>query len=386
MGQAASTEIIDKESELDIENQPNNKSELSNESDSEEWNQITIEEISDKEIPTYDPNIPDATTNTVECTVTYHAEATIIEPPKVVDIEEIYIEPPKIVKAEAVLIHKAEEILIPEPVPMQPIIMCAPPVQHAITIEPPQMQCGVEVCEEIREVEMFDCISKFIMGMDAATLALKDLDTSLEEFDPFFITPVNNILIIGPRESGKSVLVESILKYRIKKYIDNYYITSGGSSLVRYYNLLEKPSSNDQYYTSLDVTKLRDLVSSKYNGSNRSNYVVLDDCFAKELDINNSLMHQLLHYGPCLNIGTTITLQKPLSIVPSLRSAFDFIFIFETNEANKIKIYNDYLKKVTSLDEYLDAMEEVSQDMHQMLVVNTMHKTMYKYKVHLKMD
>lgn len=156
------------------------------------------------------------------------------------------------------------------------------------------------------------------------------------DFDISTIIDNPTIVIYGKRATGKSALVEKILKACNMTYVlfENTYDDRKDpypykDAMVRYANYNEDV---------LDAF-IRSHVE-KHASSNTT--VVLDDVLFSKHHANSMPIRRLFMNGRCMKMGCIISMQYPIKLCPVITSNTDYVFIFNLCSAELKAVYAMY--------------------------------------------
>ena len=150
------------------------------------------------------------------------------------------------------------------------------------------------------------------------------------------------IVLIGKRETGKSVLVKDLLRIikKIYAYWNSY--VSATESANCFYGIIPPTFIHDEYNGEIisNVLKRQRLVIKKmkqeFAEKGHSNidpraFLILDDCLCDQSWTKDKNVRSLFMNGRHYKMLFIITMQYSLGIPPSLRTNVDYTFILREN-------------------------------------------------------
>jgi hypothetical protein len=200
----------------------------------------------------------------------------------------------------------------------------------------------------------------------------------LRKFNINYISNNNLILIIGPPQSGKSIISKDIL-YNINNIKYGSIISNPHSSKKNYDyipSLFTHESYNKSIINNFIKKQLKLMYSTEYN---YYSFLIFDDSL-KYKDLEKSKYLRKLFCGKVLNILSIIEIIELSKIYETLllKNKFDYIFIMkEPLENNRRKIYNfikDKLNIPFSL--YCKFMDDYTDD-YNLLVFDLKSESKY---------
>jgi len=216
------------------------------------------------------------------------------------------------------------------------------------------------------------------------TLELKKFDMRNISFKPDQAEgPV--IVLIGRRDTGKSVLVRDILYYHQDIPIGT--VISGTESGNGFYSQhIPKLFIHDEYNTAIIENILKrqkqvlKQVKKEVDVYKRSNidgraFVILDDCLFDASWTKDKMMRLLFMNGRHWKIILVITMQYPLGIPPNLRTNIDYVFILrEPYIANRKRIWENYAGMFPTFESFAQVMDQCTEN-YECLVINNNSKS-----------
>lgn len=216
------------------------------------------------------------------------------------------------------------------------------------------------------------------------TLDLKKFDMRAITFKPDENKgPV--IVLIGRRDTGKSVLVEDLLYHHQDIPIGT--VISGSEAANGFYSAhVPKLFIHDEYTPVLieNVIRRQRAVLQQVKGEIEKTgrrqidpraFVILDDCLYDQGWTKDKLMRMLFMNGRHWKVMLIITMQYPLGIGPNLRTNIDYVFILrEPYMTNRKRIWENYASMFPTLESFSTVMDQTTQNF-ECLVINNNAKS-----------
>jgi len=203
----------------------------------------------------------------------------------------------------------------------------------------------------------------------------------LQKFDISTIKSDKVVVMIGRRDTGKSVLVKDLLYYQRDMPIGT--VISPTEKANRFFgNVVPPIFIHDEYQPEIieNVVKRQEkmLKAVEKHGKNNVDpraFLVLDDCLYDESWTKDKNIRLLFMNGRHYNIMFIITMQYPLGIKPNLRTQIDYVFILRENYINNRKrIWENYAGMFPSFDMFCQVMDQCTEN-YECLVIHNNAKT-----------
>jgi hypothetical protein len=160
------------------------------------------------------------------------------------------------------------------------------------------------------------------------------MDSALEPQELVDLFPKGSMTLsmIGVRNSGKSVLIQQIIKALCKKkLVDIVLVMSGSAQLNDDYNFLPEgtvmPFSSDMLHRIWDKQ-----LKEKKEGKQKRVFIVFDDCLTDKNAIRNEIMMRIYVQGRHISLGSAILSQYPAYITsPTILGNSDCILYSKLN-------------------------------------------------------
>jgi hypothetical protein len=189
------------------------------------------------------------------------------------------------------------------------------------------------------------------------------------------------IILYGKRRSGKTTLLENLLKQIYNKYDLVIGITNTPSSK----SIFEKYMSAKCIYPGLDDKKsrrmLKLIIDHQIKNNTNKILLIMDDIIDVENKQHNTkTINYISVNGRHLNMSVIITTQHTSSIEPIVRKNADLAFIFYSIDRDVKDIYLKHYFSDLKYDEFNDLMNKYCQN-HSVLVsyTNRINDRIYHY-------
>jgi hypothetical protein len=213
----------------------------------------------------------------------------------------------------------------------------------------------------------------------------------LKKFDMRSITfrPDENkgpvIVMIGRRDTGKSVLVRDLLYHHQDIPIGT--VISGTEAGNGFYaSIVPKLFIHDEYNSVIIENILRrqksvlkqvvkETQTYKKTTIDPRTFVILDDCLYDDKWTRDKLMRLLFMNGRHWKVFLVITMQYPLGIPPNLRTNIDYVFILRENiGGNRKRIYVNYASMFPTFEAFCSVLDNCTEN-YECLVINNNSKS-----------
>lgn len=193
------------------------------------------------------------------------------------------------------------------------------------------------------------------------------------------LMPDSNILIIGRRRTGKSVLIKDIFYH--KRTIPSGIVFSGTEAASPFFeefipsSYIYSDYDNDLMTDIFEAQKTRIRKERQKEGNEGKTpmnnfFIVFDDLQADAKSWNRQKTFQELYMnGRHFNIFSITALQYTNGISPGLRSNIDYVFMFnEASVDNRKKLYANYGSVIPTFGEFCNILDSCTAN-HECLVI-----------------
>jgi len=210
------------------------------------------------------------------------------------------------------------------------------------------------------------------------------------------------IVLLGKRDTGKSVLVKDILFY--KQDIPVFSCISGSEEGNGFYGAILPKLFIHHEYSSAIIERIlvRQKQMMRQIQQEEARYgtshidpraaIIMDDCLFDNSWARDKLMRLLFMNGRHWKLMLMITMQYPLGIPPILRTNIDYVFILrDQNFTNRKRIYENYASMFPTLEAFCQVMNQCTEN-YECLVIdnnvksNRLQDQVFWYKADLHAD
>ena len=228
------------------------------------------------------------------------------------------------------------------------------------------------------------------------------MSLQLKKFPMESIPDGSVVVMIGKRNTGKSVLVKDLLYH--KQDIPVGTVISGTEGANHFYrNLVPPIFIHHEYRPSIIGNFLKrqkkvvdqmekEKSTQGYSQIDPRAFLVMDDCLYDQTWTKNPDIRSLFMNGRHHKVLFLLTMQYPLGILPNLRTNIDYVFILrEQVMSNKKRIYDHYAGMFPSFEMFLQVMNQCTEN-YECLVINNSAKSnrledqVFWYKADIRTD
>ena len=200
---------------------------------------------------------------------------------------------------------------------------------------------------------------------------------TLRRFDPHqaSVGDADFIVIIGKRQSGKTVLTKDLLHHLLHHLRKCPNLTLVYSPCLFYHRSYQRERYEykdffiPEHRIAPDYTEkfVDDFVARREQGC-----IVFENCLLCDEWTKHPSMHTLLTNGRCLGAKVVFVHQYPLDIPPVLRPNIDFVFIAgrTTHPENRKRMYDMYGGMFPTFELFCQTLDEVGKIPFACLVIN----------------
>jgi hypothetical protein len=193
-----------------------------------------------------------------------------------------------------------------------------------------------------------------------------------------------NILILGKRNSGKSVTVNDIVS-NLAQLFPLVIAMSGSEKMNGFY---KKILPEMLVYDDVYVNKIRDLISrqekfiqkidsghAKYNNCNPNAALILDDCIHNKEWTKDESARYLSYAGRHIKLTVIIASQELKALPPGMRANFDYVFISRMDSGDELdKIRKAFFACIRNKKDFDQIFNKYTDD-YKFIVVDQMTKS-----------
>lgn len=210
----------------------------------------------------------------------------------------------------------------------------------------------------------------------------------LKRFDPASIHDADTCMLIGKRNTGKSVLLRDIMSY--KRHVPLCIVMSPTEATQGFFRTWVPDSFIYNDFDPAVIDRLIDTQTKRSKAGCLTNVVViLDDCMFDTSLLKNKSMRYLFMNGRHLKIMTIVTAQYSGDIPPAIRCNIDFVFVLRDNIIqNRERLYKNFFGLLPSFGAFQQLMDATTEN-YECLVLNNktqsnrLEDSMFYYKASL---
>lgn len=168
---------------------------------------------------------------------------------------------------------------------------------------------------------------------------------SIDLSDGFHKSNANTTVIIGPRNSGKTVFLRYLYSIVANKYKpENIFVFDNDISP-------KLPNCEDYknfQYNDKNLNKMIKYIKDNRSDDNRF-LIIIDNNYL--INYKNSIVRDLFLNGRFYGVDIFLSIQYPMELPPAIRSNIDNVIILQNNNNNWLnKIYQYYANNFTNFD------------------------------------
>lgn len=239
--------------------------------------------------------------------------------------------------------------------------------------------------EELKQLECWRTNNKNTSGTDSDFDIDQNQSTEkvdINEFNMEGMTDNSNILVIGTRGSGKSILVGDILQTLINKKTSSHLTIFSPTEKINKYYEPKYPMATIKYQYNSDTIKkiIFEQIKAIEEKIDKKEIIVFDNCFCKKDWYSCSEVADILLNSRYYNIVVIIVSQLSLIIPIEYRLNFDYIFqMRDDNEINRKRFWRDYVSFIENYDIFSKKFTEYTRN-YRAIVINNGYIYWYKVK------
>jgi hypothetical protein len=203
----------------------------------------------------------------------------------------------------------------------------------------------------------------------------------LRRFDMSYISDDSVVVLIGKRNTGKSVLVADALYHH--RDLPVGVVMSPTEQMNSYFGKIIPPQFIHDAFKSEIVDKLvqrQKMVIKRrrrqvklYGRSDLDDraFLLLDDCLYDGAWTKDTHMRFMFMNGRHVKTMLVITMQYPLGIPPNMRTNIDFTFILRENLlSNRKRIYENYAGIFPTFEIFCQVMDQCTENYECLVIHN----------------
>lgn len=193
----------------------------------------------------------------------------------------------------------------------------------------------------------------------------------LRKFDPTRMRDEAVCMLIGKRNTGKSVLVKDIMYH--KRHFSFGIVFSPTESVQGFF----KPWVPDTFiYNKFDAKVLEKLMDAQERRIQDNTvtpvFCIIDDCMYDKSFLNTEVIRRLFMNGRHYRIFALITAQYCGDINPASRSNIDYCFALRDNTINiRKRLYENFFGLLPKFDQFCALMDATTENYECLVLDNT---------------
>jgi len=187
------------------------------------------------------------------------------------------------------------------------------------------------------------------------------------------------VVLIGKRETGKSILCKDLLYHHSNIPVGQ--VISGTEAANEFYSkMVPKLFIHEEYAPQIieNILKRQRMMIDKCKESQSIDpraFLVLDDCLYDNTWTKDKNVRSLFMNGRHFKILFVITMQYALGIPPNLRTNIDYVFILRENYvSNRKRLYEHYAGMFPNFEMFCQVMDQCTENF-ECLVINNNAKS-----------
>ena len=229
------------------------------------------------------------------------------------------------------------------------------------------------------------------------------MNLSLKKFDMASIKDDSVVVLVGKRNTGKSVLVKDLLSYKTDMPVGT--VISPTEMANCFYGSMIPPLFIHGEYSDEIVQKIllrqmkviNKIKSDEQRGGGKSRidpraFLILDDCLYDSSWTKSKYVRSLFMNGRHYKMMFLITMQFALGIPPNLRTNIDYVFILRENIiSNRKRLYDSYAGVFPSFEIFCSVMDQCTENFECLVICNNaksnkLEDQVFWYKADMKPD
>ena len=208
----------------------------------------------------------------------------------------------------------------------------------------------------------------------------------IRRWDPTSLAPTSTVVILGKRNTGKSVLIRDLL-FHLRDKIQAAVVFSPTDASQDSFGQYIPPSLIHDDYNPHVLSKLLQTQREQWKRGHGSHVMcVLDDCAYNKTIFNGKPLRDLAMNGRHQKCGLMMSLQYCMDLPVALRSQIDVVIACrEQILANKARLHQQFFGQFSSLQEFSRVMDRCTAN-YEVLVLqnnvssNDIHDCVFWYK------
>ena len=193
----------------------------------------------------------------------------------------------------------------------------------------------------------------------------------IRRWDPTELKPTNTILILGKRNTGKSVLVRHLC-YLLRDHLQGAVAFCPTEGAQGVFGSFVPPSLIHEEYNAAVLDTLMQTQRRQWKRGHGSHVMaILDDCAYDTKTFSSTSLRNIFYNGRHNRIGLIMTLQYSMAFPPALRTNCDYVIACrEQILSNRERLYNHFFGMFPSKDAFNRAFSACTSDYEVMVLKN----------------
>lgn len=197
------------------------------------------------------------------------------------------------------------------------------------------------------------------------------MDITIRKFDPSKMDDNRALMVIGKRNTGKSVLTKDIMYF--KKHVPVGMVMSGTEEGNGWYSSWVPDCF---IYNEFDKDAVEKLIRRQRRlcklGKPQKVFLVLDDCMFDKKVMREKCIRQLFMNGRHWGIFLVVTSQYVADAGPEIRGNCDYVFVLRENiQQNRERLWRMFFGIFPTLEAFNEALTACTEDYQCLVLDNT---------------
>jgi hypothetical protein len=191
---------------------------------------------------------------------------------------------------------------------------------------------------------------------------MSECTLQIREFDPRAIEDRRVCLVIGKRNTGKSVLVKDLMYH--KRHFPMGVVMSGTELVNGWYG---KWVPDSFIYNDFDKKVIESILERQRRLSKRNKaknvFMVIDDCLYNKKLLHEKCMREVFMNGRHYMLHLWLTAQYIMDVPPDIRTQIDYVFVLkENNVQNRKRLYDTFFGMFPSFDTFCQVLDRCTEN------------------------
>lgn len=182
-------------------------------------------------------------------------------------------------------------------------------------------------------------------------------------FEVASLKPNRNILIVGKKGTGKTVLMRYLLSKMTTRFDYVMGMTPSASSAEVMRSFMPSSAIFGEYDESAIERLVASLRSLTDSGVKKHVLLLLDDCAYDKKIFKSKVMRYIFMNGRHINLTFVCLMQYVMDMPPDLRTNVDYVFALKENALNnRVKLYTNFFSVFGSPKVFSACMDVLTED------------------------